>query len=281
MTRVSAAAAVRGFFALNKQACGYLKPLLPHARAALRERFGLIVTGCLSTLRDGAVVVDVGGGKRSRFMRRATDSVKVLALDVSAEELRDNDDVDAKVVADAVQSLPFRQGGVDLIVSSSVLEHLPGTEAFIQHASAALRAGGYFIHLFPCRYAPFALLNQLLPHRSARKILQFFRPGSEGRLGFRAFYDQCYPSAMRRLLNEAGFDEVDIHVAYYQSSYFAFFLPLFVLSVLYELCVYALGVQDLCAYALVVARKAPSQVRAVPRAAHEPARHVSSVVAPA
>jgi SAM-dependent methyltransferase len=182
-------------------------------------------------------------------------TAKIVAIDVSRDELAHNRDVDAKLVADIVQGLPLRSRGVDLIVSRSVLEHLRQTEAFIQHASRVLKPDGYFIHLFPCKFAPFALINQLLPHRLSARIVHFFRPGSEGRLGFPAYYDNCYPSAMRSLLAKYGFEVRDVQLSFYQSTYFQSFLPLFLISVAYEMVVYTLGLNDLSAHVLVIARK--------------------------
>ena len=46
-----------------------------------------------------------------------------------------------------------------------------------------------------------------------------------------------------------------MRVSYYQSEYFDFFVPFFLLSALYELIVRALGLRDLGAVALVVARR--------------------------
>lgn len=252
-----AAGLLRAFFALNRRASASLRPLLPHAHAKLDDRYASTVADHVKAAPEGAIVLDVGGGKRCWFAGMTGDSTtaRIVAIDISREELTHNPDVDAKVVADIVQGLPLRSRGVDLIVSRSVLEHLRETEPFIQHASRVLKPGGYFIHLFPCRFAPFALINQLLPHRLSARIVHFIRPGSEGRLGFPAYYSNCYPTAMRSLLAKYGFEVRDVQLSFYQSTYFQFFLPLFLLSVAYELIVYTLGFNDLSAHVLVVARK--------------------------
>ncbi len=48
---------------------------------------------------------------------------------------------------------------------------------------------------------------------------------------------------------------VGVHTSYYQSQYFDFFVPLYLVSALYEALIQALGVKNLCAYLLIVARK--------------------------
>ncbi len=66
-------------------------------------------------------------------------------------------------------------------------------------------------------------------------------PESEGRLGFPAYYDRCYASAMASLHEGAGFEVVQTRVSHYQSEYYAFFVPAYVLSSMYELLLYGAG----------------------------------------
>jgi hypothetical protein len=106
------------------------------------------------------------------------------------------------------------------------------------------------------KYAPFAMINRLLPHPISKWLLHILIPGSEGRLGFRAYYDRTYKSGMKRVLEKHDFKIIDIKVNYYQAEYFNFFVPLFVLNVLYELIVYGLRLENLGASVLVVARGA-------------------------
>ena len=46
-----------------------------------------------------------------------------------------------------------------------------------------------------------------------------------------------------------------MYLSYYQSRYFGFFVPLYLMSALYEALIRALGIRDLSAYLLIVARK--------------------------
>ena len=87
------------------------------------------------------------------------------------------------------------------------------------------------------------------------RVLTTCYPESTGLGGFPAFYDRCYHSAIVRLLEEHGFEVVEVHAGYYHSRYYGFFIPLYLLSVLYELIISKLDIKDLCGYLLVVARK--------------------------
>jgi SAM-dependent methyltransferase len=178
-----------------------------------------------------------------------------VAVDASEDELLHNKDVDEIRVADVVEGLPFAPAEVDLLVTRSVLEHLPDVARFIENSARVIKPGGHCIHLFPSKFAPFALINQALPNRAAAKVVHFLRPGSENVLGFPTFYDRTYRSAITALLEDAGFSIVEETTTYAQSSYFAFLLPLFLLSAAYELLVSNLRLRNLGAYTLIVARR--------------------------
>jgi SAM-dependent methyltransferase len=207
-------------------------------------------------------VVDVGAGKSSPFAnyRDLAQKARIIAVDVSEEQLKHNTDVDEKRTSNIAQTLPFGPEEVDIIASSSVLEHLENLDGFMASSKQTLRGGGYFIHLFPSKFAPFALINQVLPRDLSRKVLYLLRPGSIGIGGFPAFYKDCYYSRINKRLKEHDFDIVDVHLSYYQSHYFSFFTPLFLVSALYEILVQRLGAKDLCAYVLVIAQKKSGNV---------------------
>jgi ubiquinone/menaquinone biosynthesis C-methylase UbiE len=250
---------VRKFFAANRAICKKIAPYLPQTTFSyvdINELYEKVVAQYMNSRAD-QTVVDVGGGKSCAFAeyRDPTQKAKIIAVDISEEELKHNTEVDEKRVVDVVQGLPFDAEEVDLIVSHSVLEHLERTDEFVVNSKVTLKKGGYFIHLFPCKFAPFALINQALPHALSRKVVYFFKPETKGICGFPAFYNDCYYSGISKVLKEHDFEIVDVHLSYYQSPYFNFFAPLYLVNALYEALIYALGVKNLCAYLLIIARK--------------------------
>jgi 2-polyprenyl-6-hydroxyphenyl methylase/3-demethylubiquinone-9 3-methyltransferase len=92
------------------------------------------------------------------------------------------------------------------VVWRSVLEHLEDLCSFVGQSRRVLKDGGCCIYLFACKFAPFALLNQALPRGVSKRLLDLVFPDKKGILGFPAFYDRCYPSAMRRLPQSNGFE---------------------------------------------------------------------------
>jgi ubiquinone/menaquinone biosynthesis C-methylase UbiE len=243
--------------ALNRQWSDRLEARLPHAvdlHALWTERVSELLNA-----RPGQLVVDAGGGRTCSFAayRKAADT-HIVAVDISDEEMRENTDVDEKRVANVVEDLPFESGEVDLLVSRSTVEHLPDVAAFMRNCRRVMKDAGYVVHDLPCKRAPFALANRLLPQRLTAALLRVFMPWSEGILGFPAYYDHCTPAAMVRLAEESGFEVEEVLVSYYQARYFDFLFPLFALNVGYELIVRALRMRELCACFVIVARAVPA-----------------------
>ena len=210
----------------------------------------------LAGLPEGATVLDLGGGRRCVYAASipAGHRLRLVAVDVSAEELAANRDVDETQVADVSRELPFPDSSVDLILSRALLEHIDGVPAAVDNMARVLRTGARTIHLVPCRYSLFAIAARTLPFDALLNLLHRVNPGSRGQVEFRVFYDHCDPETMRGLFLAAGFREVTIDVTWAQPGYFETLLPLFLTTSLYEWVVRRLGIRRLAAYMVVSAR---------------------------
>jgi SAM-dependent methyltransferase len=235
------------FLRLNRRMSHALR--MPHAED-LHAEYVDVVRDAIRAARP-RLVVDVGGGKRCPFADARAPGTRIVAVDVSAEELQHNTDVDEIRVSDATRALPFEDGSVDLLTSRSALEHFPDLDPFFAETARVLSPGGETIHVFPCRWAPFALVNQALPRPVSRWALHSFLEGSRGIHGFPAHYDRCWPSAIERLARDHGLVIRELRLSWYQSEYFAFLTPAYVASCAYELLVRRLGARNLCAYMLL------------------------------
>jgi 2-polyprenyl-6-hydroxyphenyl methylase/3-demethylubiquinone-9 3-methyltransferase len=233
-----------------------LERYLPHARPNPFELYADRVAALFES-ETPLTIADIGGGRSCTFahLRPRGNRSRIVAVDISADELALNDQVDEKRVADVVERLPFADGELDAIVSSSLLEHLRDVDAFIESSARALKPGGRWIHVLPSKFAPFSIANQLLPRRLGRRVLFSLLPETQGKCGFRAYYDRCYYSALLALLERHGFEVEEVYVGYFQSWYLSFFLPAFLASALYELVIYKLGAKNLAAYLVVSARR--------------------------
>lgn len=205
----------------------------------------------------GPVIVDLGAGRQCLFapLLDNANHARIIGIDISDEGMAHNDALDEKLVAHAEEALPLADASADLVVSMSALEHIPRLETTFREVHRVLKPGGWTIHVFPSRNAPFSLLNRLLPQSVTRRLLRALIPGSEGIQGFPAHYDHCSAGEMEQLLDETGFTVEQTEWSSYQSDYYAFFLPFYLVSLAYDRIVQALRLRPLAATVVIVARK--------------------------
>jgi SAM-dependent methyltransferase len=146
-------------------------------------------------------------------------------------------------------------------VSRAVVEHIRDNAAFFRNCARVLRPGGIVVHAFSGRFAPFALMNQLLPNRLTRRVIDYLHPEwhEERNYGFLAFYDRCYFSTVKDLLDRNDFTNVRFNFLYYQSIYFNFFYPLFMLMLAYVSISSMLGIRNLASGIIVTAETPPNR----------------------
>lgn len=239
------------FVDVNRRLYYRLRKHFPHVKTNVAAEYPAVVGGLAQV---GAVIVDVGGGARCAFSTECIGS-HIVAVDISPSELEKNHDVAERKVADVTKQIPVFDNSSDIVSSRYVLEHLRGVDQFAREAYRVLKPGGVFITLFPNKYAPFSVINRILPVKAARKVAYALKEQAAEFGIFPAYYEYCSPGSYTRLLKRQGFTSIETKVAYSQSSYFNFFLPLALAVLLYESVVSGLGLKSLSAHVLVCARK--------------------------
>jgi SAM-dependent methyltransferase len=205
---------------------------------------------------DGAVVLDLGGGRNCIYANEVEPPgrVRIIAVDISPDELAHNVDVAETRVADVAERLPVPSASVDLILSRALLEHVNGVPAAIREMARVLRPGGVALHLVPCRYSLFGMAARLLPFgpllRVTLKLAPWFRDEA---FGFPVHYDHCFPNALEREFQEAGFSETKLELSWSCESFFVGIYPIYLLHALYEKIIRTLGIRRMAAYAIVKA----------------------------
>lgn len=246
---------LRSFFASNKRLSQAITPDHFHEVNvfAAYHKIGAM----LLSHPDTRIVLDVGAGKHWHFPEhyKSWYSIKLIGLDIDGAEMKDNLLLDEKLECDAVEKIPISAGTVDLVMIRSGVEHFSNNQKFLKNAFDVLRPGGYLLAQFPGRYAPFAVANRLLPRSASKKVLAVSMGEASEQLGFVAHYDRTNYSAFRKMAETTGFKVVYHLSGYNSSSYFEFFVPLYVLSYLYDSTMHAVGLRDLAAYNLWVLRK--------------------------
>ena len=243
------------FFAANRRIAQAITPRHVHEAnvfGAYRK-----VGALLLSRPDVRTVVDVGAGKAWHFphhYKRWYD-IRLIGLDIDAEEMAPNVALDEKVCCDVSGEIPLPDGSADLFMAHSGIEHFPDNQKFLANALRILRPGGYLVAQFPSRYAPFVLANRMLPASVSRRLLDVGMGERAHLLGFPAHYDRTDYAAFRRLFTQVGFEELYHLPGYNSSVYSEFFLPLFALSYMYDVVTFALGIKQLASYNFWVLRK--------------------------
>ena len=183
-----------------------------------------------SHLTRGLVVYDVGGGSAPCLTLEQKNAlgIRLVGLDISADELKKapTGTYDEIIVSDITTHVG--KADADLVVCQATMEHVKNTDSAFRGLASLVKPGGHLILVVPSRNAIFARINLILPEGVKRRVLfSLFPQKALGHDGFPAFYHQCTPQEFRKLASAQGFNVTSL-TPYYYSSYFSFFVPLFV-----------------------------------------------------
>lgn len=243
------------FIHFNQKICALIEPRLPHAKSDITLLYDSIVADYINH-KKGQIVVDLGSGREIPYATKLNPNSKFLliAVDTSLKELSLNKDADKKIVTDLNSATGLPDHYANLITSRYLLEHLQEPNTFVKNMHQTLKKNGKVIFLFSSRNAPFAILNRLLPSHLSQRLLLWFVPDSKDLRGFKTHYKFGYHNTIK-LFQQNGFKIFQVYLSYYQSRYFAFFVPLYLLSVIYELIIFKLKLKNLASYIIIIAQK--------------------------
>lgn len=247
---------LKNFIKLNQKISKLIENIIPHSRPDITELYSQIISDYVSKNKK-PIIVDIGGGRLTPSVKyfKAHQDYKLIVIDSNKSELLKNRDADKKIIANLDKKLPLKQNSVDFIVSRYVFEHLNNLPLFLLNSNKALKKDGRMIHLFSCKFAAFALLNQILPDKISKLLLELLIPESKNIHGYKTNYNYCFYSAISKLFTKNNYKIEKIYLSYYQSRYFSFFVPFYLFSVVYELILYIFGLKNLCAYIIIIAKK--------------------------
>jgi SAM-dependent methyltransferase len=219
----------------------------------LWSRFEREADALIRGLPDGAIVLDLGGGRRCIYAQaaRPPGRVRLVAVDISPAELALNREVAETCTADVAAGLPMPDASADLILSRALLEHVDGVPAAVRHMARVLRPGGVALHLVPGRYSLFGTAARMLPFGPLLTLTHRVMPWTRGQVEFPVRYDSCYPQALEREFRAAGFSRVETWITWAQPGYFEAVYPLFLLHAAYEQLVRRLRLRRVAAYTVV------------------------------
>ena len=246
---------LRWFVLWNKSLCLALTPRR-YQPDRLYRRYDRLVAALVAR-REGQTVLDIGAGKWSSYEAAlgSRNQCCFIGLDLDGAELQQNRFLDRCVLADAAQAIPLPPESVDVVISRATIEHISDNGRLLANVGRVLRPGGRLLCVFAGRNAPFALLNRLLPARISRFLIDRLMPDRMEHLGFPTHYDRTTFRGFSGLLAGAGFEVEDAEVHYFSSNYFAFFLPVYAVSILADALRALLGIKAIASYYLFVAVK--------------------------
>jgi len=204
--------------------------------------------------RPDDVVLDAGCGSGRVFQHRLAGRVqRVIGVDVT-DEPRGNENIDGAAKAD-LRALPFRDGTFDLIVMSTVAEHLTEPEPVFHDLARVLRPGGRLLVLTPNRWHYVTLAARALPHRLHVAFNRW--RGVDEHDVFPTAYRANTASRLRALASGAELAVERLERFETEPEYLAFHVVPYALGVLYERAVNRIdALAGLRVNLLLVARKA-------------------------
>lgn len=230
------------------------------SEGSLWHTFAAEATAQIEALPDGAVVLDLGGGRQCVYADavKPLGRVKIIAIDISAKQLALNMDVAETRVADVAERLPMPDASADLILSRALLEHVEGVPNAILEMARALRPGGVALHFVPCRYSLFGIAARMLPFGPLLKLTLKLAPWyQQDNFGFPVYYDHCYPNALERAFRAAGFSEFAEQITWSCEDFFLGVYPAYLVHALYEQVVRRFRMRRLAAYVIIKAIRLP------------------------
>ncbi|HXV22982.1 MAG TPA: methyltransferase domain-containing protein [Alphaproteobacteria bacterium] len=240
--------ALKTWVKLNIQLCDSITPSYVRETSAFALFRMRVVTAVLDL--SPKVVVDIGAGRQwhQHPALKQMAGFKLIGVDIDPEEMTKNHALDEQIVSDVTQSINLPPDCADLVTVRSGVEHFRDNGAFLRNLYFLLRPGGRAVMVFPNRFAPFAVLNRILPRRVAMLALRALVPGSEGVLGFEAHYDRTSYTQFKKLAENSGFNVLNVSRSYYSSNYFRFFAPLYLFLLILDHLRYLTAIKSLASF---------------------------------
>jgi SAM-dependent methyltransferase len=202
--------------------------------------------------RDNKPVILEAGGIDRPLLEKSDDYVYV-GLDIENKE-RCYDVYDQFIVQSIEQPV---DGCFDVIISKTLLEHVPDNKASIKSMYNSLKPGGTMHHYIPAKWHPYSIALRLVGPTLQRKLIARLRPAAVDVTGYQAFFNHCSVGQMKRLCKKAGFIDVDVKPYFRANDYFAFLVPMFIMDTFFENICQAFNLSLFCS-GFVLSAKRPA-----------------------
>lgn len=220
---------LRKFVSVNRACAAWFERAFPQIFGAPSYKCELEnrIQADIATLRP-ATILEVGGIDRP-LLTKCPDYC-YIGLDI--EEQPDCHRVYDRFIVQSIEdSVDVK---ADMLISITLLEHVPNNVLAVRSMYHALRAGGGTHHYVPSKWHPYSVILRVVGPKLQKKLIATLRPDAADVTGYPAFFDHCSVSGMRSLMRKQGFLEVNVKPFYRASDYFAFFLPAYLVVAIFE-----------------------------------------------
>tara|TARA_B110000037_G_scaffold216570_1_gene275950 strand:- start:1320 stop:2051 length:732 start_codon:yes stop_codon:yes gene_type:complete len=122
----------------------------------------------------------------------------------------------------------------DLIISKTLLEHVPDNTKSLKVMYDALQSDGIMMHYIPCKYHFYSIILRIIGPQLQKTLINYIRPETKSVTGYPVFFNQCSSHAMENLCKNTGFRQIEIKSYYRATDYFSFFVPVFMIISIFE-----------------------------------------------
>ena len=147
----------------------------------------------------------------------------VVGIDPDLGALRTHQSIRVRVAGD-IGRLPFADQSFDVASANMVVEHLASPGLQFREIGRILKPGGWFVFHTPNVHGYATLLARMIPERAKPRLIHWLE-GRKASDVFPAFYRANSDAAVRRWAEEAGFETVEISMAF-SAAQFALVPPL-------------------------------------------------------
>ena len=194
-------------------------------------------------------VLEAGGIDRPLLAKSSIIRYDGLDIDCKANcrEIYD------EFIVQSIESYLFKK--YDLVISITLLEHVKDNYLSINTIYDGLQDGGASMHYVPSKYHPYSLIIRLVGPSIQKALIHYLRPEAKDVAGYPAHFHLCSPQQMKKAFEEKGFRNVRIQPFFRAADYFNFFIPLYLLVVLWESICKRMGLMQFCSGFIITAVK--------------------------
>jgi SAM-dependent methyltransferase len=218
--------------------------------AHVPTREALLDEAILPLAREDTRLLDAGCGPDFPLLHRYASRV-AFAAGVDLVEPTDTTPAGSCVVRGDLVALPFAKASFDLVVSRSVVEHLPQPLAVFRELNRVLKPGGKLVFTTPNRLYYSSIVARAVPYRWKDAYMHWVF-GTHHYDHFPVYYRANTRPALRRIAAAAGFRLEAVQAVRHFPYYFLFSPMLFRLGMIYDWIVTGVGIDAMQSNWLVV-----------------------------